>query len=365
MAAFQFLRLLGVVLVLGFLLAAVVSIGNGHGTLAILSGACVAAGLCVAVLGDKGIDRSKAHVAQKLKESALAFKGSEFTAGLRWIRTSIVVVVLPLLGGFCMTVAITGLTRGKYLVAGGMLITGGLLIASALSFLRTAYMAYRDGYLVRMDMFGLTLWGRPPIGWKLIEGIDLNVVEVKGQKQHQLILAIKPEYFLSYPSSRMTAWLHWTAPRPTASARTLLVPCALLNVDSSLLFQAAKVISDRYGSLRVKDWSHHIPIEVAIASRDMRADMEHATGEMDRLLSRMQALAKLPQADPREMRELEQKLDASFRKRSELNDAHFKVLGMQTQRMVEHAAKVKWAIVLVFALTIAAIVLKFIAALKH
>jgi hypothetical protein len=362
---FHLMRLFGISLILGFLIATVKTAGDGRWEFAILSCVCVALGLYVAVLGDKGISRRKAEAAIKRKQAALNFNGMEFSAGLRWIRAIFFMALSSSLGAFALLASVTCFLQGKFLVALFLAVSDVILGISALSFLVTAYVAYRDKCLVRMNTLGLTLWGRSPIEWKVIDGIDLKEMEVKDQKQYHLVLAIQSEYFSTHPFSKMLTWLHWSAPRPALSSRTLAFPCTLLNTDPQLLVQAAKVIADRSGCRRVKDWSHYIPIDEAIAYRDRRSSMEGASRGVDRLMSRLQVLDTKTPSGLQEMQEIDRKLQAALKVTSEMNDANLKAFELHANQTKVRLTKVKWAIGLLFFFVFATIVLKIFSALSR
>ncbi|MBP7574939.1 MAG: hypothetical protein KA777_13250 [Rhodoferax sp.] len=363
MGRHHLVRLLGIVMLLGAILPAVVMMANGRWLLAAAAWAIVVAGLYLAVIGDRGIDRSNVEAVQKLKDVALNFNDSSICLDLRWIRALFFIPLFSVLGTLGLMVSFSLFSQEKYVGTFVSLCVAVIIIFSGVSFLVTAVIAYRDGLLVRMDALGIALWGQSPISWKLIEGVDLKEVEVKGRKQYQLILAVKPAYFLSGQSPSKLSWLHWTAPRFTPSSRTLVVPCALLNADPHLITQAAKVIADRFGSNRIKDWMHAVPIDEAVALQEAQAELESSDREVQRLITRLNVLNERTDADPQEVMDITRKLELSLQQTTALGNARLDMFKSRTERMNVQFVKIKWAIGVVFALGTGAIVLKIVSAL--
>lgn len=363
MGRYHLLRLFGIVVLLGAILPAVVMMANARWLLAVVAWAIVATGLYIAVVGDRGIEQCKADVVRKKKHAALNFDDSSLTLELRWMRALFSILLLTVLGALGFMASFALFFKGNYIAAFVSLCVGLLLVCAAGSTVVTAFIAYRDGILVRMDLLGIALWGKAPISWRLIEGIDLKEVEVKGRKNYQLILAMKPEYFLHSQAVNKLAWMHWTAPRADHVSRTLAVSCALLNADPLLIVQAAKVIADRFGSNRIKDWMHAIPIDEAVALRNTRAEIESSDREAQRLLARLNTLGARSDANPQEVMETTRKLELSLQRTSALGNAQLDVMKSQTKRMNAQFIKLKWAVVVVFTLGMGVIILKIVSAL--
>lgn len=363
MGRYHLIRLLGIVVLLGAILPAVIMMANGRWLLAVAAWVVVATGLYIAVVGDRGIERCKADAAQMKKNASLNFNDSSSTLKLRWIRALLSVLLLTAFGVLGLMVSLATISKGNYVVAFVSLCVGLLFACVSGSTLLTAYIAYRDGFLVRMDLLGIALWGQEPISWRLIEGIDLKEVEVKDRKNYQLILAIKSEYFLSIQPANKLAWMHWTAPRSFPSSRTLVVPCAMLNADPHVVMQAAKVIADRFGSNRIKDWIHAVPIDEAVALQTARAEIESSDREAQRLLARLNVLGERADANPQEVMDITRKLELSLQRTSALGGAQLDVIKSQTDRMNAQFVKLKWAVVVIFTLGMGVIVLKIVSAL--
>ena len=363
MGRYHLIRLLGIVALLGAILPAVILMANGRWLLAVVAWAVVAMGLYIAVVGDRGIVRCKADAAQMKKHAALNFNDSSLILELRWTRTLFSVLLLSALGAVGLITSLAFIAKGNYIVAFVSLCVGLLFACVLGSTLVTAFVAYRDGFLVRMDLMGIALWGQAPISWRLIEGIDLKEVEVKDRKNYQLILAIKSEYFLSAQPVNQLAWMHWTAPRSFPSSRKLVVPCAMLNAEPHVVMQAAKVIADRFGSNRIKDWIHAVPIDEAVALQTARAEIESSDREAQRLLARLNVLGARTDANPQEVMDLTRKLELSLQRTSALGSAQLDVIQSQTIRMNAQFVKLKWAVVMIFTLGMGVIVLKIVSSL--
>ena len=315
----------------------------------------VGLGLYIAVLGDRGIARRKASAAERRQLEAQAFRGLELTVGLRWVFSAFVLGTIGLLDWFALIAVPTIYSRKGILAALLFAALGTVLLVGLLSLLRTMWSAARDGLLVQMDSLGLTLWGRPFIAWSLVEGIDLEEVEVKGRTQHRLVLALHRSHFSSAKFARFIDWLHWTAPRCNVSSRTLTVPCALLDVDPHLMTQAAKVLADRFGSCRVIDWTRHIHIDKAIASKDRLAAMENVNRDVDKLVARLSLLDSNTPTAAAEISKVEEKLQSTLLQGKELSDAHMRAYQSQVEEMSSKLIKLKWLGALLFVLAVAAL----------
>lgn len=311
-----------------------------------LSWAGVAAGLLVAVLGDKGIDLAKKQALETAELRAMAYSGHSLTVQPRWFYLWFLLVFFGGMAFLCASAVTSVLSIGKIAatVIFGVLALGFTTCVATIS--ATMYSAVRCGGLVQMDGLGLALWGNKPVPWRQFAGIDLKATDVKGRKRYDLVLALWPNGSAPDKSTDWARRLHWTAPVFDLQMKTLTLPCGFLNIEPHTLAQAMKVIADQFNSVRLKDWRYFETIESASARADERQKFEIESQKQSKLLARLVEISKSPKQDPKEIHAIDQAMGLSMEKSSTLVEATASQSAKDFAYFEVRYKKFKWTILI-------------------
>lgn len=330
---YSLLRLGGVVGLLIALFFAIVQTAQKNIPIAVVAWLLVAAGLWVAVLGDKGIDRMKAEALKAKADAAQQFSAHHLEVGPKWVRLLVgcafflaIAFVAGNLVFFKKQVAIT-------LSAAVMAIGVVSLVGISVRFVRLTLLAISHGYLVKFGPTGLAVAGRGEIPWSAVRGVDLRVDEVKGIAQYTLVLALEQAFILGGGSLRNVLLFFAGAVAMEHGKNTLNIPCNLLDIEPRVMAQAAKVIGDRYGARRLRNWRYTQPIEAAIQEEAIAEQAKEADERLQHLLDQMKRMDKATEPDAEKLRKLDHEVARAFGESQTAMTARVKLFEAEAKRL--------------------------------
>lgn len=294
---------------------------------AVTSGAVATGGFLFMLFCHRALNRRKAAKEAAIQAEGENFRGGDLTVGFRWLRGAVLFFFMSLfaVGSAWAMVAMWG--KGQPLIVFATALLAALLGMGALSFLLTMFAASRAGHLLRMDALGFAHCALPVIAWRDIRGIHLQTREHKGNKYHDLLIALDRAAFDALRPSALRRWLHWTAPRFHSRTHIVAIGCNAMDKDPVFVGKAATAIADRAGSRRVKHWFFPEPIEVAIERHEAELRADEALQELERLPARAKRAAEADDVADMEainarMKTLTQDMDKAQQLRLAALEAH-------------------------------------------
>lgn len=324
MLLMSLLRLSGIVILLVGLMVTIV-VGVNRGVLAgILPGMIVLLGLWMAFAGDKGMARRKTEKEEAQKREAEAFRANTLTAGLRWIRWLLCVILLAGLTYFSVFLgAVETWGAGKYVPFSVMLFLGLLAVTGLAGLLALGWQAARAGHFLHLEYSGFAHAALPVIPWRDVHGVDLKEAHANSIKNWYLVLALSRDAWERLHSAGWRRFVYWMTPRVDAQRPILTVHCNWTPVPATTLLEATKRIADSAGAPRVKSWNQYEPIEVAMKREAMADEVQRADERMTQLLLKMQRLSKSSAVSADEVKALDLQLQQAMNEAGRAREAQF------------------------------------------
>lgn len=349
---YSLLRLGGVIGLFIALIFAIVQTAQKNIPTAVIAWLLVAVGLWIAVMGDKRIDRMKAESMKAKAEAAQQFSDHQLEIAPKWTW---------LLIGCAFFVSIAFITGNllfvkkqvaSALVATAVAIGFVSLLGISVRFVRLTLLAISHGYLIKFGPTGVAIAGRGEIPWSAVRGVDLRVDEVKGISHYTLVLAIEHAFILGGGSMRNVLRFFAGAVAIEPGKDLLNIPCNLLGIDPHVMAQAARVIGDRYGARRLKNWRYTQPIEVAIQEDAIAARIKEADERLQHLLDQMKRMDKTAEPDSEKLRKLDQEVARAFGESQTAMTARVKLFEVEAKRLQKQSRTALWVMLagLVFGL---------------
>lgn len=332
MLLMSLLRFSGVVILLVFLMVTIV-VGVNHGVVAgALPGLVVLLGLWMAVAGDKGMAHRKAEEEQAQKREALAFREPCLTAGLRWFRWLLWVLLLAGLTYFSVFIGVVETWgAGKYLPFALMSFLGLLMTTGLTGLLTLGLQAVRAGHLLRLDNSGFAHAALPVISWRDVYGVDLKEEQIKGVKNWYLVLALSRNAWESLRPPGLRRFYYWMAPRVDAQRPVLAMHCNWISVPAPILLEAAKRIADSAGAPRVKSWSQFESIEAAMHRETLGDEAQRADERVSQLLLKLQRMSKSSAVSAEEIKALDVQMQQAMNEAGRAREAQFSQIKMNLE----------------------------------
>lgn len=342
---YSLLRIVGVVWVLVALLFAIIQTAQKNIPIAVLAWLLVAAGLWVAVLGDKGIDRVKAETLKAKAEAAQQFSGHLLEIGPKWVWLLLGDVLIPLIVFSLGTWASAKMQAASLWLVAVTVIGVVSLVGIWVRLMRLTLLALSHGSLVKFDPMGLHIAGRGCIPWTAVRGIDLRADVVRSTTHHTLVLALDHAFIMGGGPVRNIFRFFGGAIAIEPGKDILNIPCALLRVDPLVMVQAARVIGDRHGAKRLKNWHYTQPIEIALQEEVAAARVREADGRLQHLLDQMQRMDKAGEPDADKLKKLDQEVAAAFGESQAALAARVQLFEVEGKRLKKQARTAMWGVV--------------------
>ena len=324
MLLMSLLRLSGIVILLVFLMVTIV-VGVNRGVLAgILPGMIVLLGLWMAFAGDKGMARRKTEKEQAQKREAEAFRDVSLTAGLRWFRWLLWVILLAGLAYFSVFIGVVETWgAGKYVPFAVMFFLGLLMVTGLTGLLVLGWQVVRAGQFLHLEYSGFAHAALPVIPWRDVQGVDLKEEEIKGVKNWYLVLALSRDAWERLRSAGWRRFVYWMAPRVDAQRPILSVHCNWTSVPAATLLEATKRIADSAGAPRIKSWHQYESIEVAMRREALGNEAQWADEQVTQLLLKLQRLSKSSAVSADEVKLLDAQIQQAMNEASRARETQF------------------------------------------
>lgn len=293
------------------------------------------------------------------------FQGFELNVGLRWVRFGLsasLVVALALFSGIhCWSLA----SRGEWITVVWMAALGILMALATFSLSMPGLRSLAGHWALQVGPQGVDNGILPSVPWKWVHGVDLQKVEVKGQTQFTLMLALDAAYFqsLSWPLWRRLVF--WPYGRVNAKDQTVSLPLGLLNVSPHLLLEAVRVCADRAAAPRLKDWHYMDSVVLALKRERARIEMVDAQAEADRVLKQLQRRGRSDVEDAEEVARMQALAASAFERVQAAVVRHSNANLADLDAKVGKLRRLNWQMTLVLGLGLCLLMWQVVSALMR
>lgn len=162
------------------------------------------------------------------------------TVPLRMFKLGMLVLAMTAIALPLIVLALPAGLNGHPLKALLMVFSGGVCAALAGTFVRLGLRARASGYLLQLDVSGLSHCMLSPIAWQHVRALELDEVVVKSQKSWNLKVGLDADFMNSITPPLWQRLLDIARPRIDMKQQVLIIPLAFANLPAERLLDAAR-----------------------------------------------------------------------------------------------------------------------------